>query len=126
MNPRIIRVVGFAVVPDKLYIVKHLLDFAVLVVFEFFGGSGQIHGVLDYVEVVSEPHPFPIHRLPEIHGVVGFVETVDDYFDFLGLFLADFGSRSQFQRRAHLYYKSSSNGRIFKLIQSEHRSFIHL
>ena len=40
MDPGVVRVVGFAVVPDKLDVVEYFFNFGVLFFFEFFGKGG--------------------------------------------------------------------------------------
>ena len=102
MDPRSLGIVGFAVVPDQLDIIQHLLDVLIFIVFEFFADSWQIHGMGDDIEIVGESHAFPVDGLSKIIGLVGLVEAVDDNFDFFGLFSIDFIGVGEKEGRFHI------------------------
>lgn len=79
MDPRGVRVVGLAVVPNELYVIEHILNTAVVLSFHLPLQRSQVHGVLHDREIVGETHAFPVDGLAEIEGVVGLVEAV--YYD---------------------------------------------
>ena len=49
-----LRVVQFAVVPDQLQVVKHVLNSTVLSAFEFVLHSQQVHGVFHHDRVIIQ------------------------------------------------------------------------
>ena len=53
MDPGSLGVVFFAVIPYELHIIEHLFDIVVAILFELFVDGGQVHGVLDYIEIVG-------------------------------------------------------------------------
>lgn len=98
MDPRIVRVVGLAIIPNHLQIIEYFLQPLIPLFFQLPQDSRQVHRMLDNRWIISQPHSFPINRLPEVKRLVGLIETVDDDPQFFDLILAEFGAGGEPKR----------------------------